>query len=115
MNFSLVKSQIYHISKFLDVSALSLIPKIIWVNLIQNRMKAYFLAIPLLVKPIECLINAQSMYVRFNETNPHISKIIEEADISCSGDPGRIDPANRNSDPTSRNFDPTSNEQIYDE
>ena len=57
MNFSLDKSQIYHISKFLDVSALSLIPKIIWANLIQNRMKAYFLVIPLLVKLIECLIN----------------------------------------------------------
>ena len=26
------------------------------------------------------------MYVSFNETNPHISKIIEEADISGSGD-----------------------------
>ena len=32
------------------------------------------------------------MHVSFNETNPHISNIIEEADISGSADSDRIDP-----------------------
>ena len=40
--------------------------------------------------------------------NPSISKIIEEAYISGSGDLSRTDP-------TSRNSDPTSSEQISDE
>ena len=55
------------------------------------------------------------MHVSFNETNPHILKIIEDADISCSGDSNRIDPAINISDPTSWNFDPTSSEQTPDE
>jgi len=46
--------------------------------------------------------------VSFNETNPHISKIIEEADISGSGDSGKIDPTSNISDPTSRNSTPTN-------
>ena len=44
--------------KFLDVSVLFLILKIIWVNLIPSRMKVYFMAISLQAKLIECLINA---------------------------------------------------------
>jgi len=48
------------------------------------------------------------MHVNFNETIPHISKIIEDADISGSGDLGRINP-------TCRNSDPTSSEQTSDE
>ena len=46
---------------------------------------------------------------------PHISKIIEEADISGCGDSKRIDPTSSISDPTSRNSDPTSSEQTPDE
>ena len=50
------------------------------------------------------------MHVSFNETNPHISKITEEANISGPGDFGRIDPTSSISDPTSRNSYPTSSE-----
>jgi len=55
------------------------------------------------------------MHVSFNETNPHILNIIEDADISGPRDSGRIDPTISISDPTSRNSDPTSSEQTPDE
>ena len=51
----------------------------------------------------------KSIHVSFDETNTHISKIIEDADISGFENPSRIDSTKRNSDPTSSEH--TCNEQ----
>ena len=83
-------------SKFLDVSALFLIPKIIWVNLIQTRMKAffgYFSSSKTYRVFNKYSLNVEEiMHVSFNETNSHISKIIKDAHILNSD---RIDPTIR--------------------
>ena len=64
----------------------------------------------------KCLLNVkESMLVSFNETNPHISKIIKDADISSSEDSCRIDPTISIFSPTNRNSNPTSSEETPDE
>ena len=70
-------------------------------------MKAYFFGYSSSSKAYRVfnkrLLNVEEfMHVRFNEINPHISKIIEEVDISGSEDSDRIDPIGSISNTTSK-------------